>query len=178
MSLREQQKVESRKRILQSAARLFRKHGFAATGIDAVMEGAGLTAGAFYAHFKSKNDLLGASMQESFGQAWETLTRGVSGSPKEMRHQILARYLSTAHRDQPEKGCPLVGIAAELGRNAKHTAKYTTQYLERLVGRLEGVGLSRQQALAEISKAVGALLLSRLVAGEGLSDEVLKAARG
>ncbi len=173
MNQREKQKADSRKKILSSASRLFKKNGFAATGVDAVMEGAGLTAGGFYSHFKSKNDLLAESLKEAFEESWKRLMTGLPDHPAEKRRQILARYLSEQHRDQIEAGCPLVSIAAELGRHAKQTSKTTAQYLERLIGALQEMGSTRQQAISEISRAVGALLLSRLVRGEPLSDELL-----
>jgi TetR/AcrR family transcriptional regulator, transcriptional repressor for nem operon len=50
-------KQNTRDRIVQSAAKLFRANGYVSTGIDAVMADAGLTAGAFYSHFKSKDAL-------------------------------------------------------------------------------------------------------------------------
>ncbi|MCC2679858.1 MAG: acrR, partial [Pseudobdellovibrio sp.] len=53
-NLKKEQKILSKERILNVASRLFKKNGFTATGIDQIMEEAGLTAGAFYAHFKSK----------------------------------------------------------------------------------------------------------------------------
>lgn len=180
-NLRDQRKRESRSRILSAAAGLFRKHGFAATGVDAVMNEAGLTAGTFYAHFESKDALLGACMEELFSQGtqgWQTLLQGLSGTPAEKRQKILERYLSTTHRDHPEAGCPLAGIAAELGRNARQTAEPTAQYVEKIVAQLGELGVARERALAEVAKVVGALLLSRLVPGRALSDEILKAARG
>jgi TetR/AcrR family transcriptional repressor of nem operon len=171
------QKAETRRRILAAASRLFRSQGFAATGVDAVMAEAGLTAGGFYSHFKSKNDLLGECLKAAFEDSRGRLTKGLEGDPKRKARGMLARYLSTQHRDEAESGCPLVGIAAELGRHAKHTSKVTAAYLTRLISSLEELGYPRRAAIAAVSSAVGALLLARLVRGESISDEILSAVK-
>ena len=170
---RQKQKQETRSKILSSAAKLFTKNGFAATGIDAVMEGAGRTAGGFYSHFKSKNELLTETLKNIFENSGKMLREGVSADPRKRRKEILERYLSKFHRDTPEKGCPLVGIAAELGRYGKETSQTTAHYVERMIQELVASGLSRTQAISEVSRSVGALLLARIVKGEPLSDEIL-----
>jgi AcrR family transcriptional regulator len=177
MNQRAQQKIDTRARIISAASRLFKKHGFAATGVDSVMKAAGLTAGGFYAHFKSKDDLLAESLSLSLDESWARLTANLKGSPKEQAEQILARYLSPLHRDKPEIGCPLAGIAAELGRHSNKTTKSIVHHLERAFAEFEKMGIERHQAIAGISSALGALLLSRLVQGESLSDELLEAAK-
>jgi TetR/AcrR family transcriptional repressor of nem operon len=107
----------SRERILDAAAAAFRGRGFAATGVDAVMTAAGLTHGGFYAHFTSKNDLLRAAVQHSArpqGNAMFAAVAHLSGEA--FITATIARYLSMAHRDHPETGCPLPTIAAEIPR--------------------------------------------------------------
>ncbi|HNH84664.1 MAG TPA: helix-turn-helix domain-containing protein, partial [Acidobacteriota bacterium] len=59
-------KEESRQKILQAAARLFREHGYNGVGVDAVMAEAGLTPGGFYAHFPSKEALFAEALASSF----------------------------------------------------------------------------------------------------------------
>ncbi|HTL12192.1 MAG TPA: TetR/AcrR family transcriptional regulator [Bdellovibrionota bacterium] len=174
---RAEQKAQTRQRILKEAARLFREQGYAATGVDAIMEAAGLTAGGFYAHFKSKDDLLEHTLSEALDQSWNRLTAGLEGAPAEKRAQLLARYLSPQHRDNPGVGCPLVGIAAELTHHSEKTAALVARHLERLAGAMGRLGIPREQALGEFSKAVGALLLARLVRGQTLSDEILRQGR-
>ena len=75
MSQKSLQKIESKERILNVASRLFKKHGYAATGIDQIMNEAGLTAGGFYAHFKSKTDLLEQSIEHSLNNSRQLLIR-------------------------------------------------------------------------------------------------------
>jgi TetR/AcrR family transcriptional repressor of nem operon len=91
---------------------------------------------------------------------------------------MTARYLSAAHRDNAADGCPLAGLAAELGRNGAGASRVTSRYLERVVAEAEAGGVSREKAISEVSRIVGALLLARMVKGEALSDEILAAGKG
>lgn len=163
-NLREKQKTESRKKILDSAAALFRKQGLQATGIDQIMKKAGLTAGAFYAHFKSKDQLVEEVL-------WRTLPQYQSATPKD----FLDLYLSHAHRDYPEKGCPLAMLGSELGRAHKKLKKNISLKLEEVI-RERAKNPSpevKKKVLKTLSLAVGALILSRMTQDTKLSDEFL-----
>lgn len=183
MPSRLRQKAESREKILKAAASLFRKDGFSFTGIDRLMEKAGLTAGAFYAHFDSKDHLLEEALQYALNRSFDVFLRGTAGLPPEERTKTLLRlYLSPAHRDLPQKGCPLVGLAAELGRQNDRIHRIVADYVERLAA-LVAEGLTpippeqrRSEALSLVAGAVGALLLSRMTKGNPLSDEILNPA--
>lgn len=114
-NLKTLQKNESKVRILNVASRLFKKNGYTATGIDQVMHEAGLTAGGFYAHFKSKTDLLEQVVEHSLKHSYQVLTKDIENlSSEEKIKLILNRYVSTLHRDLPEKGCILPALAAEI----------------------------------------------------------------
>src|ERR1700716_3068826 len=60
-------KARTRAEILDHAARLFRLRGHAGTNIDDIMLAAGLTRGAFYAHFTSKDDLFAEAVRAGHG---------------------------------------------------------------------------------------------------------------
>src|SRR2546426_5249569 len=75
-------KQRTHQRILDTAAGLFRKRGYAATGVDAVMTSAGLTAGGFYAHFRSKQALLAEALELAFQRSrdhWRSRLQGREG---------------------------------------------------------------------------------------------------
>ena len=74
---KKQQKIESKERILNVASRLFKKNGYTATGIDQIMEEAGLTAGGFYAHFQSKTDLLEQTISHSLKKSRQLLMKDI-----------------------------------------------------------------------------------------------------
>lgn len=172
MSLKAQQKIESKARILNVASRLFKKNGFAATGIDQVMSEAGLTAGAFYAHFKSKNDLLQQALQHSVKNSQQNLFKNTDSFAV-----IMNRYVSIVHRDLPEKGCVLPALAAELTRTSDDSKNLISDYIQNWVNEiipyLQG---GKPEALKLISNAVGAILLSRMTRSD-LSNEILNASQ-
>jgi TetR/AcrR family transcriptional repressor of nem operon len=110
-------KQETHRRILAAAASLFRKRGYASTGVDAVMASARLTAGGFYAHFKSKETLLARALEQAFHDStlrWPARLSGKTG--REWVAVFTSFYLSPEHRDHPEVGCPMPGLAAEVAR--------------------------------------------------------------
>jgi TetR/AcrR family transcriptional regulator, transcriptional repressor for nem operon len=175
MNEKEKQKAESRERILDAAAKLFRLKGFTATGVDELMAEAGLTAGAFYAHFKSKQDLFDQALKHSFQKARDRLIQGVDlEAGRRSIDEVLARYVSELHRDHPEHGCAIPAIAAEIGRHSKRGKETIGEYLERWAKMFEKNGVSREQALRLVSQAIGAVMISRIVPEE-LSSEILKA---
>lgn len=180
MPSRLKRKEESREKILKAAASLFRKNGFSLTGIDALMEKAGLTAGAFYAHFDSKEQLLEEALKYALDQSFAFLTAGLADLTPEQRTKALLKiYLSPEHRDLPQKGCPIASLAAELGRQNDRIRKIVADYIERLTGFVaEGLPRipaerRRAEALSLLTGAVGALLLSRMTKGFSLSEELI-----
>lgn len=184
-SLKAIQKEESRRRILNVASRLFRKQGYKATGIDQIMAEAGLTAGAFYAHFKSKDDLFENMLEFTLKQMRALLlkdTENLQGPEK--TELVLKRYCSVAHRDFPERGCVLASLAAELHRGTPKADQIVANYIEKwahmIVENLDS-NLSLEErkstALQYISRSIGALLLSRMVKETPLSEALLEAAQ-
>ncbi len=162
---RQLQKQATRSRILGKAAKLFRKQGLAKTGVDEVMKAAGLTVGGFYNHFASKNDLIA----ESLGAALEEAKLRLLKDPS----KTTAIYLSPQHRDHPEEGCVLAALASELPRQSGVVKRRIENHLESWVAEFTARGLTRAESLDVISRAVGSLILSRIVDSEKFSDEWL-----
>lgn len=183
MNLKKQQRLESKERILNVASRLFKKNGFSATGIDQIMEEAGLTAGGFYAHFKSKADLLEQTIEHSMKHSHQLLTKDIEHlSSEEKIKTMMNRYISALHRDLPEKGCILPALAAEIYRGTKKSGEIISLYLNTWADFLtehlpdEAAEIDKKQkALNMISQAVGAVLLSRMAKGSSLSNKILLA---
>ena len=113
-------KEKTRARILESAATVFRRQGYHATGVDKVMEEAGLTAGGFYAHFASKDALLAEALEHYATKNTGKFEGGQKdASDREQVKAIVDRYLTASHRRHPERGCPLPSLAAEVARAGK-----------------------------------------------------------
>lgn len=185
VNLKKLQKIESKGRILNVASRLFKKNGYSATGIDQIMEEAGLTAGGFYAHFKSKTDLLEQALEHSMKHSRQLLTRDTERlSGEDKVKTIMGRYVSFLHRDLPEKGCILPALASEIYRGTKKSnliiSKYINRWADFLSQYMSDTGTEnekKEKALNMISRAVGAVLLSRMVRETTLSDEIINSAR-
>ena len=168
-------KAETRRRILDEAARRFRRDGINGTGLVPLMKALGMTHGGFYAHFASKEALVEASLEAAAEQAREEWQDPLS--PAALR-AFLSSYLSPRHRDDPGAGCPLPSLCAELGLRGQPSATTDGLALEmaKRLGDCElGAAADDDQGLVALAAMVGALTLSRAVADQGLSERILGA---
>jgi TetR/AcrR family transcriptional repressor of nem operon len=178
------QKEKTRGKILEAAARLFRRDGYQASGVDKVMAEAGLTPGGFYAHFGSKQALLAETLTHAgieMDTRREAHLEGLAG--REWVEAFLAFYLSGDHLEDLEQGCPLVALISEVSR-ADGPVKQTFEMMvlelrEAFQANLTGGDLeaSEGRALAAISLCVGGLGLARSVQDPALASAILKACR-
>ena len=181
MTLKAQQKIISKQRIINVASRLFKTNGYAATGVDQIMQEAGLTAGGFYAHFKSKSHLLEQSLEHSLNKSRELLLKGTEHlSGPEKNKFIMKKYVSLLHRDLVENGCIIPALGSEIYRVSKKNKKLVENYLSGWVDILvenmhseESLTEKRKKAFVWISQAVGAILLSRVTIENSMSEEWL-----
>ena len=177
-------KQQTRRRIVEAAARSFRSRGYRAAGVDQVMEAAGLTPGGFYAHFPSKQALLAETLGLALEQARAQLFSGLDDlEGAEWLRAVVGRYLSRPHRDQPAGGCSLPALAGEIAREGRPPRAALQAYLQQLVAELAprtpaAPGLEPEdRVLATLALLSGALMLARAVPDEDLSDRILRAAR-
>jgi TetR/AcrR family transcriptional repressor of nem operon len=171
-------KEATRRRIVESAGRRFKRDGIDGSGIAALMADAGLTNGAFYAHFDSKDDLIVAAIADQLraqAERLRALPPGEAGVEKFVRW-----YLSAEHRDSPQDGCPSAALLDEIGR-AQPTAKqaFTDGLLisnDELATRVapRGPGSVDAQVLSAFALMVGTVQLSRAVADRKLADKILE----
>ncbi|WP_268797320.1 TetR/AcrR family transcriptional regulator [Pseudomonas huanghezhanensis] len=177
MRYAEDHKAQTHQRILHEAAARFRKDGIGATGLQPLMKALGLTHGGFYAHFKSKDDLVEKALRCAVDQVMESSTQKLSDEPSATA--FINLYLSSAHRDAPAEGCPLPTMAAELGQRGQ-PSDTTDELIQRMLARLES-GLpdeyNRDKGLMIMSAMVGALVLSRSVQDPKLANRILDTTR-
>jgi TetR/AcrR family transcriptional regulator, transcriptional repressor for nem operon len=165
--------AETRKRIIQAAAREFREKGIVATGLADLMKAAGLTHGGFYKHFASKDQLVA----EATVAALDSIIEELAAQPTV--NSAVAAYLSTRHRDSPASGCPLAALGGELARSDKRARAAATAGFVRLVDILAGKARPadvRRRALVAAATMIGAVTMSRVVSDPKLSAEILDAA--
>lgn len=168
----------TRRRIIDVASRQFREDGVAAVGLAGIMAGAGLTNGAFYTHFRSKEDLVQTVLSEALNRREETL-RSASQSNAGLEKTI-RDYLSPRHRDNPGGGCPTAALVAEIARHPKATRDAFTARISRFIALIAtqlraGTPSDRSRnAVAIYAMMVGTLQLARAVNDKRLSDEILE----
>ena len=176
MRYSEDHKARTHQLILDEAARRFRRDGVGATGLQPLMKALGLTHGGFYAHFKSKDELVEKALRHAVDGLKASLA--MHTGPDVPLSALFDTYLSAGHRANPEQGCPLPTISAELGQRGQQseiTDEVVQDRLDNIASKLEGDD-SRAQAVLVLSAMVGALL-SRSVKDEALSAELLSSTR-
>src|SRR6266702_4412292 len=104
--------AEKHARILEQASILFRERGFSGVSVSEVMKATGLTHGAFYNHFASKDDLIAKCIDDASGKALELLQADID-SPDRVNRYIRG-YLTEDHRDDPGNGCVMAALASEV----------------------------------------------------------------
>ena len=119
------QTTKKHEKILKEAARLFRERGFDGAGVAEIMKAAGLTHGAFYAHFASKEALEAEAVERVFAQS-DNRIYALSANARDPKRVFLDNYLSAAHRDHPGSGCVIAALGPEslaiFGAQALHPA--------------------------------------------------------
>jgi len=159
-------------RIVKEASRLFRERGFENVSVGEVMKAAGLTHGAFYAHFRSKEELEAAAI--AYGQEVSLDRVQRSYEVKRGKESYADRYLSARHRDHPGDGCTMAALAQEVARSTPELKEALERGLEEI---LSAMGGNRKEALFQTAAMIGGIVLARAVHDHRLSDEILESVR-
>jgi TetR/AcrR family transcriptional repressor of nem operon len=176
------QAAENRQTVINVASRLFRERGFDGIGLKDLMKGAGLTQGAFYKQFASKEDLAAQATKRAMESATEQWLAATSAEPEDPLGAVMAFYLSMDHRGEKTDGCPIVALGSDVARQGADVKasfeagiKQHIEILRRFVTQADGAQ-SDGKALAILSTMVGALTLSRVVNDPALAQALLDAA--
>jgi AcrR family transcriptional regulator len=171
-------KQVTRQRIIEKAGHRFKQDGIDGSGVSTLMSDAGLTNGAFYAHFASKDDLVATVVADELRSQlarYGTLRPGRPGL-----EDLVREYLSPEHRDQPGLGCPSAALLDEIGRCEDATKQAYTDgaraILDEIAARLAPADprSARGKALGLYTMLVGTLQLSRALTDRKFADEVLE----
>ncbi|MGO4853691.1 TetR/AcrR family transcriptional regulator [Phaeovulum sp. W22_SRMD_FR3] len=176
------QAEENHQAIINVASRLFREHGFDGIGLKDLMKGAGLTQGGFYKQFASKEDLMAQASQRAFEMATRRWSDAIAAHPDAALETIIGFYLSPEHSGEKGDGCPLAALAGDAARQGPEVKerfeaglKSHLQVLDEVLPSAEGTR-PLGAAMSMLSLMVGAVLLSRAVNDEALSQGFLAAA--
>ena len=185
MRITKEKAAENRGRVVAAAATLLRERGLAGVGVDALADAAGLTHGAVYSHFKSKDELAAEAIREALRQSmneWLSLTHDLEGD--EAFAKLLRAYVSRSHRDRPEAGCSIAAIGPDAARGSDDLrdvfAEGVGEFIDVLTSVSSGktVAEQRRTAIARAAAMAGAVIMARAAAADpALSDEILKSVR-
>lgn len=170
-------KSETRKRILETAGRRFKRDGIDGSGIAAIMSDAHLTNGAFYAHFTSKDDLVANVVADQM-LSWQA---NLPSSDRAELEAFVREYLSPQHRDHPETGCPNAALLDELGRCDEATRSSYTRAMQDIVDEVaarlspDDPASARSDAIGLFTILVATMQLARAVTDRAFSDDILEA---
>lgn len=192
MGVTKEQAVHNRKRILEAAERLFREKGVDAVGLAELMKEAGFTLGGFYNHFASKEALVSEVVGKAMDEGQQQLESAIAQSRRIGADPLIRQikwYLSPAHRDDIDCGCPIAGFAGEIPHLSNAAQASYAEALEQLINQIAQMVFERDshltredaraRAISLYSHMVGSLLLSRAVSASepALADEILKQGR-
>ena len=177
-------KRRTREKVVQKAAQAIRKYGPDKISVADLMEKAGLTHGGFYAHFRSKDDLVAEAISHMFDDRYEVFQKYLEGHGLAEGLAIyIDRYLGTRHRDRRHSGCPLPALAGDLAKMPVAARKRFEAGTRRLTDSIADVlsALKRPKphalAVSVLCEMVGAISLARAIPNRELSEQFLKGAR-
>jgi TetR/AcrR family transcriptional repressor of nem operon len=172
----------SKTRIISAASKMLRARGLVGTSLADVMQEAGMTHGGFYKHFQSKDELAAIAVRSAFEAiaAKFDQTQDEAG-PEAATAAYLAQYVSLAHVENAELGCPMAALGADAGRQPSSLAQEFHAGAEQLIERLMRANphrsptVARAEAIRTLLQLVGTVIVARAVGSGPLRDEVLAA---
>ena len=175
------QAAENRQTVINVASRLFRERGFDGIGLKDLMKGAGLTQGAFYKQFASKEDLAVEASKRALESASGRWSDAAAAHPDDPLGAVIGFYLSDGHRGEKMDGCPIVALGADAARQGTDVK---AEFEAGIKAHLDVIGrfiagtdeVSRGKAMAILATMVGAVTLSRVVNDPDLAQALLDAA--
>src|ERR1700733_6556585 len=172
-------RIEVRRRIIESARKLFNRHGFESVSVTQVMAGAGLTHGGFYTYFRSKSDLYSEVLGCFFTDPnWKSCWKGVKVdlSSSDVGPQVVRAYLSRQHFEDVENSCPMVALPTDVTRSGESAKRAFETVFSAMVSVLERSLKDRRprhtRAEAIAALCVGGMVMARALGNRSHADEL------
>jgi len=169
-----------KRRIIDSARRLFNRHGFENVSVAQIMAGAGLTHGGFYTYFKSKSDLyaevLGCFFTDpQWSSRWEGVEVDLASA--DVGPQVVRAYLSRQHFEDVENSCPMIALPSDVARSGASAKRAFETVFQAMVSVLERSSTEtgrprRITAQATAALCVGGMVVARAMVNRKLGDEL------
>ena len=185
MNVSKERTAANRAALVREAGRLLRERGMDGVGVAEICQAAGLTHGALYAQFPSKEALAAEALAYGLDRSFISMTAS-KGDRRPTLTDYLDRYLSRRHRENLAGGCPMAASASEIARQDESVSLRFSEGFERTVaavqaalGPTRSMATPRQTALATVAAMIGGVAVSRAVAKAHprLADEILSAVR-
>jgi len=160
-----------KKKIVESARRLFNRHGFDNVSIQQIMAGAGLTHGGFYSYFKSKSDLYAAVLGCFFTDPnWKSCWEGVEVdlSSADAGPQVVRAYLSRQHFEDVENSCPMVALPSDVARGGRSAKRAFETVFKAMVSVLERSAMENGRPRPATARAIAALCVGGMVVARAM----------
>jgi TetR/AcrR family transcriptional regulator, transcriptional repressor for nem operon len=173
-------KQETRQRIIETAGRRLKRDGIDGSGVATLMKDAGLTNGAFYAHFASKDSLVATAIANELDTLHANIVAQAEPGAAGLE-QIVRWYLSPHHRDNPVDGCPNAALLDEIARSGDDAIRQA--YTDGVLVVIDGLAArmtphdpasARVKALSLLGLMAGTLQLARALTDRQLSDDLLE----
>lgn len=182
VNIRTAAKEASHERIVEAAARAIRRSGYDGTGVADIMKEAGLTHGAFYAHFASREAMLAEAADRAGAESNAIAAKVLAAAPPEQALQALVQvYLSKEHLASIETGCPISALGSEMPRQTPEVRRAATQRIKEMIDLVArqypdwGQPGAHERALVTVATMVGTLMLARAVNDAALSESLCSA---
>jgi AcrR family transcriptional regulator len=167
-------KEQTRKKLLESSGGMAKEQGFSTIGVDGLMKAIGLTGGAFYSHFSSKDELFGAIVERELSNSLRRLSAEGDQDRLQLK-RCLKQYLSMAHVENPQGGCVLPSLGAEIARADQAVRLHAEHWLCQLQQAWAHTLDSESLAWAALSQCIGALVVARMLSTPQIQQQVLDA---
>ncbi|OYT91035.1 MAG: TetR family transcriptional regulator [Burkholderiales bacterium PBB3] len=182
VNIRTAAKEASHERIVDAAARAIRRSGYDGTGVADIMKEAGLTHGAFYAHFASREAMLAEAADRAGAESNAVAASVIAAVPADQALQALMQvYLSKQHLESIETGCPISALGSEMPRQSPEVRRAATLRIKEMIDLVArqfpdwGQPAAHERALVTVAAMVGTLILARAVDDSALSESLCSA---
>lgn len=181
----ETHKAETRQKLISQAATRLRRDGLNAVGLRALVADAGLTHGAFYAHFPSKAKLVEAAIKEALNETCNSLLIAIETANQDLKLEVfVSTYLSALHWQSMDKGCVVAALAPEIIRENTEMRKALTSGMEPIISLLESLlpvggdpAIRETRAATIFAGMIGSLQYARSYEDIDTVNLILKSAR-
>ena len=168
--------AQVKRKIIDSARRLFNRYGFDNVSLKQIMAGASLTHGGFYSYFKSKSDLYAEVLGCFFTDPeWKSCWEGVHVdlSSTDVGPQVVRAYLSRQHFEDIENSCPMVAIPSDVARSGESAKRAFETVFKAMVSVLERSLYDKNRPRRVRARAIAALCVGGMVVARSMVDRAL-----